>query len=446
MKILAPVLLFAAVCAAGSMSPVLAQVGVRPGVTRVITTGSSNTATAADNLGWIAWKSGTTGNKSQVLPACGPGNNGMSIGVIDQQGDAGTYPIAVTSSSMVGGLGGGVLISTNHGAATFVCDGQIPGNWNVMSQMSSGPTVRAYSGTTDTIRSSDNGGLVTYDNSSPVAVTLPHAGMPAFPPNGFSFAVQNYGAGAVTITPDPPSKIHNGLSNLLIDSGFGAFIFADEMGNYQSMYTGQPKPPTPLAPPTGWSLSDHGAGVAITTTTHNDDTATKSGGPAWGLARGTKGYVLGVEAGTRTFALKIVSTQGGPGWMGGISTSAASIESFPGSAAGGVGIQAGQDAVTVQSGFETYIDGAGASTVCAANNSAAVFAEGDTMWIAVQFNYGGQGALYCSRDCVSWLGPVVFTSPGQYFPAWAGGPVGTKVEIETQPNLSACAPGHVVWE
>lgn len=56
------------------------------------------------------------------------------------------------------------------------------------------PTVRAVTGTTDTILASDNGNIVTYDNGSSISVTVP-AGLPT----PFTCMVIQIGAGQVTL-------------------------------------------------------------------------------------------------------------------------------------------------------------------------------------------------------------------------------------------------------
>src|SRR5262252_809237 len=65
-------------------------------------------------------------------------------------------------------------------------------------------------GTTYTIAASDDGLVVTLNNASPVAVTLPQAGTLGFE-IGRKFGVYNRGAGLVTITPTT-STINGGAT------------------------------------------------------------------------------------------------------------------------------------------------------------------------------------------------------------------------------------------
>src|SRR5690242_15534736 len=82
--------------------------------------------------------------------------------------------------------------------------------------------VNAQAGTSYTIQASDNGKLVTFNNSSAVAVTVPHA---TTLDAKFSFAVQNLGAGTVTLTPTT-SAIDGGLS-LALAQNQGVLIYSD---------------------------------------------------------------------------------------------------------------------------------------------------------------------------------------------------------------------------
>jgi hypothetical protein len=88
--------------------------------------------------------------------------------------------------------------------------------------------INAQSGTSYTIASTDSAKLVTLNNASAVAVTLPQA-TGSFAA-GFSFAAENLGAGAVTIT--PTTSTINGASTLVINKGFGCTITSDGT-NYQ---------------------------------------------------------------------------------------------------------------------------------------------------------------------------------------------------------------------
>src|SRR5271166_4115577 len=91
---------------------------------RRIASGSSDTATAADFQNGVVWKSTTASNKAETLPACVAGLSGRWLMVADEQGTAATYPITVTAAAgTVYGSSNGYQITSNLGAAVFVCDG-----------------------------------------------------------------------------------------------------------------------------------------------------------------------------------------------------------------------------------------------------------------------------------------------------------------------------------
>jgi hypothetical protein len=210
-----------------------APTGYAPLARRVVS-GSSDTATAADFQNGIVWKSATASNKSETLPACVASLGGRWVMVADEQGTAATYPIAVTAAAgTVYGAANGYQITSNLGSAVFFCDGAAT-NWVVRSQFAPGTNVRAVSGTSDTILASDNGNLVTYNNTSAVSVTLPQGGSAGFPDNAYTVMVRNYGAGSVTITPTT-STINNGASSLALAQNQGAILVLDGSGNYQAV-------------------------------------------------------------------------------------------------------------------------------------------------------------------------------------------------------------------
>lgn len=89
--------------------------------------------------------------------------------------------------------------------------------------------INQQTGTSYTVLSSDAGKLVTFNNSSAVAVTLPQATTDGFT-SGFSFTVQNLGTGIVTIT--PTTSTVNGAATLDISHNEGCQITSDG-ANYQ---------------------------------------------------------------------------------------------------------------------------------------------------------------------------------------------------------------------
>jgi hypothetical protein len=86
-------------------------------------------------------------------------------------------------------------------------------------------------GTTYTVVAADRAKLVSFNNASSVAVTVPQAGTTGFP-NGFVIHMQNRGAGTVTIT--PTTSTIDGAANLAITQGQGVEIVSDGT-NYYTM-------------------------------------------------------------------------------------------------------------------------------------------------------------------------------------------------------------------
>lgn len=120
---------------------------------------------------------------------------------------------AVTGAS---GGGGGV---TSIATACGVSGGPITTTGTIQGAA----VIRAATGTTDTILSSDCGKLVTESNAAPVAVTLPQAtGSFAAP---FFYTQINSGAGTVTIT--PTTSTINGAATLVLTTGQSADIASD---------------------------------------------------------------------------------------------------------------------------------------------------------------------------------------------------------------------------
>lgn len=88
----------------------------------------------------------------------------------------------------------------------------------------------AQTGTTYAMLASDAGTIVTFNNASPVAVSLSQATTNGFTA-GYSFFAQNLGVGAVTIT--PATSTINGAATLVIQKNEGCQITSDGI-NYQT--------------------------------------------------------------------------------------------------------------------------------------------------------------------------------------------------------------------
>src|ERR1700731_917076 len=99
---------------------------------------------------------------------------------------------------------------------------------NIVNSYQQFTAVRSVTVTTDTFLPADYGQLITYNNSSAIAVTLPQGLGSFFPWNAY---VSNLGNGTVTIT--PTSSTIGGSSSLALAKGQSVQIVSDASGNYQ---------------------------------------------------------------------------------------------------------------------------------------------------------------------------------------------------------------------
>lgn len=136
-----------------------------------------------------------------------------------QNGLPGGPGAQIPNSSGGGGGGGGSGTVTQIDTACGVSGGPITTTGTIQGAA----VVRANSGTTDTILSSDCGKVVTESNAASVAVTLPQAtgafGAPFF------YTQVNLGVGTVTIT--PTTSTINGAATLVLTTGQSADIVSD---------------------------------------------------------------------------------------------------------------------------------------------------------------------------------------------------------------------------
>jgi hypothetical protein len=137
-------------------------------------------------------------------------------------------------------------------------------------------TINAQTGTSYTFLSTDAAKLVTFNNASAVAVTLPQTTTSGFG-SGFSLDVQDLGAGTVTIT--PTTSTINGSSTLTITHNNGCSITSDGTNYQVSGCT---------------ALASGGSGTVTTTGSPAQyQTAVFSGASAiTGVAPGTSGQAL----------------------------------------------------------------------------------------------------------------------------------------------------------
>lgn len=139
-----------------------------------------------------------------------------------------------------------LLASNSSSQATAVT----LGNNLVITSGALGTTqpINAQTGTTYTVLSTDAGKLITFNNASATAVTVPVATSGGFT-SGFSFDWQNLGAGTVTFT--PTTSTVNGASTLVGKTNEGGTVSSDGT-NYQVSAT------TAVTPAVSLASSGHG--------------------------------------------------------------------------------------------------------------------------------------------------------------------------------------------
>lgn len=118
-----------------------------------------------------------------------------------------------------GGGGGGSGTVTNIATSCGVSGGPI----TTTGTISGAAAIRANTGTTDTILSTDCGKVVTESNGAPVAITLPQATGSFDAP--FFYTQVCLGAGTCTIT--PTTSTINGATTLVLITGQSADIVSD---------------------------------------------------------------------------------------------------------------------------------------------------------------------------------------------------------------------------
>lgn len=152
-------------------------------------------------------------------PASGNASNMTSIPVAQATGVlSAANGGAGTASGLLTANGSGTVAAATMGACLNYTTGTVAGTYSINAQ----------TGTTYTVVSGDACKLVTFSNAASVAVTLPQA-TGSFAA-GWSFDVQNKGAGTVTITPTTSNV--NGSSTLTIAQNKGC-TFVSDGTNYQ---------------------------------------------------------------------------------------------------------------------------------------------------------------------------------------------------------------------
>lgn len=162
-----------------------------------VATGTNSTANMTLGTGASLTVSGTgTNNANQI--------NGLAV---------------PASAALLGSNGSSQLTGVTAGAGVSVSSGVLA------TTLLSNPQI----GTSYTIATTDSAKVVSFNNASAIAVTLPQATTAGYGA-GFAFDVQDIGAGCATIT--PTTSTINGAASLVVCKNQGCPIFSDGT-NYQ---------------------------------------------------------------------------------------------------------------------------------------------------------------------------------------------------------------------
>lgn len=164
------------------------------------------TSAVTDNATWL------TGTCA-VIQATGSFSNG----------DALLISYSRTGDKGLDGAGSGTVTGVTLGAGLGTAVGSSGGSITVSGTAVALKTVNAQTGTTYTVLSTDHTKLVTFSNTSSVAVTLPQA-TSSFG-SGFFFDAANLNNGVVTIT--PTTSTINGASSFVLGRFQSVQIFSD---------------------------------------------------------------------------------------------------------------------------------------------------------------------------------------------------------------------------
>lgn len=145
-----------------------------------------------------------------------------------------------TSALVVGTNSSGQIATPSIANQTVLCNGSgsssapvacaLGGNLAATSSgLTTSQAVNAQTGTSYALLTTDAGKLLTFSNASAIAVSLSQATTTGFTA-GYSFDVENLGAGTVTITPS--TSTINGASTLTIAQNTGCTVTSDG-ANYQ---------------------------------------------------------------------------------------------------------------------------------------------------------------------------------------------------------------------
>ena len=183
-----------------------------------------------------------------ALGTLGPIQRGIAQGVINLS--------TITGTEQITGIGYPCVISC------YATTKQIA---QYAASQAAGPP-NAQTGTTYTVLASDAGKLVTFSNTSAIAITLPAATTSGFG-SGTVFEFANLNTGAATIT--PTTSTINGSATLVLNQNRSVFVISDGT-NYQVSVGGSGTLVTPGTVAEGGTgratLTNHGVLIGAGTT------------------------------------------------------------------------------------------------------------------------------------------------------------------------------------
>lgn len=191
-------------------------------------------------------------------------------------------------------------------------------------------TIRAVTGTTDTLLLADNGGCVTYSNASPVAVTVPLFSAVGYA-TGTKIVLVNLGAGTVTVAGavgvtvnGTPLTLAQNAGATLIKTATNTWSFLPfSSGSAKATVTGTTGSPTVTTVGTRTVYKFTGAG-SITTTAGEVEVLIVGAGAASGGSDGNGARIMsGIQ--TLTAATHTVAV----GASGGVLSSVGTLSSGP---------------------------------------------------------------------------------------------------------------------
>lgn len=185
-----------------------------------------------------AYNRNGTSASCQITPQFVQGGGGSSA-VDSVNGQTGTVVLGASDVGAIatgGNAGTATALAANGancsaGQAPLGVDasGAVEGCYTVDSQ-----PINQQTGTSYTIQASDAHSLVRFNNASPVAVTLPQAGVTF--PAGWYVVLKNAGAGLVTVT--PTTSTINGVATLTLPGVNTVRIVSDGTNYFSESYSG----------------------------------------------------------------------------------------------------------------------------------------------------------------------------------------------------------------